>query len=82
MTLLSGKTAILAPNIGLDTINYYLDKKPNMIFGSPALLELIMRNVEENKDLSFIRTFISGGDFLTPENNRRGQEFFKSIMLL
>lgn len=77
MTLLSGKTAILAPNIGLDTINYYLDKKPNMIFGSPALLELIMRNVEENKDLSFIRTFISGGDFLTPENNRRGQEFFK-----
>ena len=78
MTLLSGKTAILAPNIGLDTINYYLDKKPNMIFGSPALLELIMRNVEENKDLSFIRTFISGGDFLTPENNRRGQEFFKT----
>lgn len=76
MTLLSGKTAILAPNIGLDTINYYLDKKPNMIFGSPALLELIMRNVEENKDLSFIRTFISGGDFLTPENNKRGQEFF------
>ena len=27
-----------------DTISYYLNKKPNIIFGSPALLDLIMKN--------------------------------------
>ena len=43
MTLLTGKTAILAPNISNETISYYLKKEPNIIFGSPALLELIMK---------------------------------------
>lgn len=76
MTLMSGKTAILAPNISGHTISYYLKKQPNMIFGSPALLELIMKNVPEEQDLSSVTTFISGGDFLTPANNERGKSFF------
>lgn len=78
MTLLSGKTAILAPNMSKDNISYYLRKNPNIIFGSPALLDLIMKNVLENQDLSSITTFISGGDFLTPTHSTRGKEFFKS----
>lgn len=78
MTLLSGKTAILAPNMSKDTISYYLRKNPNIIFGSPALLDLIMKNVPENQDLSSITTFISGGDFLTPSHLIRGKEFFKA----
>ena len=44
---------------------------------SPALLELIKRNVKENDDLSSVHTFISGGDFLTPSQNAEGVEFFK-----
>lgn len=76
MTLLSGKTAILAPNISKDTICYYLKKEPNIIFGSPALLELIMKNVPNEQRLSSVTTFISGGDFLTPAMNARGKKFF------
>lgn len=77
MTLLTGKTAILAPNISKDTISYYLKKNPNIIFGSPALLDLIMKNIPKNQDLSSITTFVSGGDFLTPSHYQRGKEFFK-----
>lgn len=78
MTLLSSKTAILAPNISKDTISYYLKKNPNIIFGSPALLELIMRNIPENQDLSSITTFVSGGDFLTPNHSKRAELFFEN----
>ena len=78
MTLLSSKTAILAPNISKDTISYYLKKNPNIIFGSPALLELIMRNIPQNQDLSSITTFVSGGDFLTPNHSKRAELFFES----
>lgn len=77
MTLMSSKTAILAPNMSKDTISYYLNKKPNIIFGSPALLDLIMKNIPENQDLSSITTYVSGGDFLTPSHSKRGQEFFE-----
>ena len=77
MSLLCGRTAILAPNLSKDNIRYYLSKNPNYIFGSPALLELIKRNVCDNDDLSSIHTFVSGGDFLTPLQNKAGVEFFK-----
>lgn len=77
MSFLSGRSAILAPDMSKDTISEYLSKNPNMIFGSPALLELIMKNIPANQDLSSINTFISGGDYLTPEANLRGVEFFK-----
>lgn len=77
MTLLTGKTAILAPNISNETISYYLKKEPNIIFGSPALLELIMKNVSKEQNLSFVNTFVSGGDFLSVQQNQRGVDFFK-----
>lgn len=77
-TLLWGKEAILAPNISKDTINYYYKKKPSIVFGSPALLDLTMKNVDANLDLSFVTHFISGGDFLTPQHYKRGIEFFKA----
>lgn len=78
MTLLSNKKAILAPNINKDTITYYLNKEPNIIFGSPALLDLIMKNTPNDQDLSSITTFISGGDFLTPSHSKRGKDFFEA----
>ena len=78
MTLLSSKKAILAPNIGKNTISYYLAKNSNMIFGSPALLDLMMKNIPFDQDLSSITKFISGGDFLTPCHSDRGKSFFKA----
>lgn len=76
-TLLWGKEAILAPDISKYTINDYYKKQPNIIFGSPALLDLTINNVEEDLDLSMVTHFISGGDFLTPQHYKRGVEFFK-----
>lgn len=78
MTLMTGKTAILAPNMSKDTIGDYLKKGPNIIFGSPALLDLIMKNIPQEQDLSSITTFISGGDFLTPAHSQRGKQFFEA----
>ena len=75
-TLLWGKVAILAPDISKGTINYYYKKQPNIIFGSPALLDLTINNVADNLDLSCVTHFISGGDFLTPTHYQRGMDFF------
>ena len=78
MSLLCGRTGILAPNLTKDNIRYYLLKNPNYIFGSPALLELIKRNSLPKDDLSSVHTFVSGGDFLSPSQNAEGVEFFKN----
>lgn len=77
MSLICGREAILAPNLDHTNVNYFLEKKPNYIFGSPAVLELIKRNTKENLDLSSVHSFISGGDFLSPDQAERGIEFFK-----
>lgn len=76
-SILWGKEAILAPYIGKNTISYYYSKKPNIVFGSPALLDLTMQNIPDNQDLSSVTHFISGGDFLTSFNAKRGYEFLK-----
>lgn len=76
MSLLCGRQVILAPNLSVDSISFYMKKEPNIIFGSPALLELIMRGTLENQNLSSVTTFISGGDYLTPEHEILGKAFF------
>lgn len=77
MSLICGRVAILAPSLTKNNIRYYLSKEPNYVFGSPALLELIKRNVKETDDLSSIHTFVSGGDFLSASQNNDGVNFFK-----
>lgn len=77
MSLICGRVAVLAPTLSKDNIRYYLSKNPNYVFGSPALLELIKRNVKDSDDLSSIHTFVSGGDFLTVSQNKAGVEFFR-----
>ena len=77
MTLLCGREAILAPNLDHTNVNDALRKNPNYIFGSPAVLEMMKRATEEELDLSSVHSFVSGGDFLTPEEALRGIEFFK-----
>ncbi|MDD3392071.1 MAG: class I adenylate-forming enzyme family protein [Bacilli bacterium] len=77
MTLLSGREAILAPNMNMNNVNYFLRKNPNYVFGSPAILELFVRAIEESLDLSSLQYFISGGDFLSPAKVRNGIEIFR-----
>ncbi len=77
-TLLAGRESLLAPDIGPNNINYYLKKNPNLIFGSPAFLELVKRNIEPDLDCSFLRMFVSGGDFLSESQSREAIKFFKN----
>lgn len=76
MTLLCGSEAILATNLSPVTMDYYLNKRPNIIFGSPALLELLMKNTSNGIDLSSVTSFISGGDFLSAGKIEEAKEFF------
>jgi len=76
-SLLWGKEAILAPDISKDTVSHYYSRKPNIVFGSPALLELTINNIPDGQDLSTVTHFISGGDFLTVQHAQRGTEFFE-----
>ena len=76
-SLLWGKEAIMTPEWDSDKVKYYFDKKPNIIFGSPAVLELTLKFLPEEYDLSYITHFISGGDFLTKEHAKRAYSFFE-----
>lgn len=76
-SLLWGKEAILAPTINKDTISYYYSKNPSIVFGSPALLDLTIKNIPKEQDLSSVTHFVSGGDFLTISHAKRANEFFK-----
>ena len=76
-SLLWGKEAIMTPRWDSNTVNYYYSKKPNIIFGSPAVLDLSMKFLDSSSDLSYISHFISGGDFLTVHHADRGYEFFR-----
>lgn len=76
-SLLWGKEAIMTPDWDNRTVQYYFDKKPNIVFGSPAVLDLTMKFLSKETDLSQISHFISGGDFLTVEHANLGYEFFK-----
>lgn len=78
LTFLSSKTTIFGPNISKDTISYYMQKNPNIIFGSPALLELLIKNIDTNQSLSSVTAFVSGGDYMSPEAAKRGKEFFEN----
>ena len=77
VSLLGGYEAILAPDIGPDNVAKYYNKQPYLIFGSPAFLELTKRNLPPDADLSSLKIFISGGDFLSPSQSESGRQFFK-----
>ncbi len=74
-TLLAGKESLLAPDVGPHNINEYM-KRANLIFGSPAFLELIKRNIDPDLDCSALEMFISGGDFLSESQSRGAIELF------
>ena len=76
MSLLCGRQVVLAPDLSSRTIEQYIRKNLNVIFGSPALLELIKRNIPDNQDLSSVNTFISGGDFLQESQIKEARQFF------
>ncbi len=71
-SLLWGKEIIMAPYWDSNTVEYYFKKEPNIIFGSPAILELMIRFLPDTIDLSYVSHFIPGGDFLTVQHANKG----------
>lgn len=78
-SLLWGKEAIMTPEWDTNTVQYYFDKKPNIIFGSPAVLELAMKYKPKDGDTSFITHFISGGDFMTDKLYNRAKKYYSKF---
>lgn len=76
--LLIGNTVIMAPNLTQQNISYYMNKKPNMIYGNGTVLDIIMKNVPEDCDLSSVKYFVAGGDFMSSNHATTGEEFFKA----
>ena len=83
-SLLWGKEAVLAARWSKATAAYYINKKPQIYFGSPAVDDVCRATIlEEEKrlgktcDLSHISHFISGGDFYTVERAEAGYKFFE-----
>lgn len=77
-TFLSGREVILTPNLSKENISYYYQKKPHLIFGSPAHLELTKRNLPKDQDLSGLKIYLSGGDYLSVNQSHAAIEFFHS----
>ena len=75
--LLNGNEVIMAPDMSPERIAYYYGKKPSLIFGSPAFLEVTRRNLPEDADCSQLKQFVSGGDYLSESQSKSGAEFFK-----
>lgn len=72
-----GGEVILTPDISEDTLDYYIGKNPNTIFGVPTLLE-IMPNLKKDTDISNLKMFASGGERLEKSASLAALEFFKS----
>lgn len=76
-SLLWGKETILVPNFNKDTIVSAYKKNPNIVFGSPAALDMTMKYIPEDQDLSSVQIYVSGGDFLPVSQAQRATEFFQ-----
>lgn len=76
-TFLSGREVILTPNLSPTNLAYYYSKNPNLVFGSPAHLELTKRFLPKDQDLSSLKIYLSGGDYLSVSQSHDGIEYFK-----
>ena len=76
-TFLSGREVILTPNLSPENISYYYSKKPHLVFGSPAHLELTKRNLPKEQDLSGLKIYLSGGDYLSVSQSHDAIAYFK-----
>lgn len=76
-TFLSGREVILTPNLSSENIAKYYEKNPDLIFGSPAHLELTKKNLPKEQILSNLKIYLSGGDFLSVSQSHDAIEFFK-----
>ena len=78
--LCQGQHLIMVPSFTLDSAPKLLPKlidkyHPNFIMGVPNFLSILMKY---NKDLSFLKGMIVGGDHLDQEIEKKGREYFRN----
>ena len=66
--LFARRELILIPDVNTTGISEYYEKKPHLIFGSPAFLELTMKYLPEDASCEGLRIFVSGGGDLCGRN--------------
>ncbi|WP_295157138.1 class I adenylate-forming enzyme family protein [uncultured Ruminococcus sp.] len=71
--LILGGTAIILPKFSAAEFHELLFKyKPNIISGVPAIYEAMLKNTDfAGKDMSFLKTVISGGDSLSASSKKK-----------
>ena len=74
--LLDGCTIITTPDFNNQTMNYYLNKNPNVLMVNPVIFEDILDLVKDSTDMSNLVLIACGGDRLAPELYERAKKFF------
>lgn len=73
-----GGKSIIIPKFSSDTFGKLIKAyKPNFISGVPTLYEALIQTKLKENDLSFIKAAVCGGDMLTPELQKRVNQFLK-----
>lgn len=75
--LLGGLGARLAPDINEETLDYYFTKDSQVVCGHPAFLDVIFRNLSDDIKIPSMRTYLSGGDFLSVQKSCEAAVFFR-----
>ena len=78
MPLTLGANVTLVPKFQPEDFPKLMDKyKPNHVLSGPILWELMMKS--DVKDLSYLKSPVSGGDALQVEAERRINDYFKKL---
>lgn len=78
MPMMVRKSLLLAPDINLQNISDYMERKPTRLFGIPPFYFALCSDKKVDKmDLSFVESAVSGGDTLLAPANREMSKYFR-----
>ena len=75
--ILGGGKVYLTPDISNQTLDYYLSKNPDTIFGVPAFIELLSKHLSADVELTNLKMFASGGERLEVSTAEKAMELFE-----
>ncbi|MBE6155334.1 MAG: long-chain fatty acid--CoA ligase [Firmicutes bacterium] len=76
--LCMGIEDVLIPKFKVGEFGKIINKyKPNIVFGVPTLYEGMLKNDDDNLDLSYLKYAICGGDSLSGNLQKRINDYFK-----
>ena len=77
--LVAGMKAVIIPKFAPEEFGKLINTyKPNFLLGVPTLFEALLQTELKENDLACLKTIVSGGDMLTPELQKRVNEYLKA----